>query len=171
MPNNRKIIDDALYVHFVTFSVYKRRRLFNLDHPKRILLGVLRETLERDAAKCQGFVIMPDHVHGAFWFARPKQLSRFMHEWKRHSSVLIRDWYRTNAPEYFQGFGEGRSFWQAKYHSFEIDKARKLEEKLNYMHQNPVRAGLVQRSTDWKWSSARWYENRRSVGIPIEWVF
>jgi putative transposase len=28
---------------------------------------------------------------------------------------------------------------------------------INYFHQNPVRRGLVQRATDWKWSSARFY--------------
>ena len=40
MSNRRRIIDDRLYAHFVTFSVYRRRRLLDLDHPKKIVLGV-----------------------------------------------------------------------------------------------------------------------------------
>ena len=44
------------------------------------------------------------------------------------------------------------------------------EELEHFRHENPVRAGLVERATDWKWSSARWYEWRRSVGVPIDWV-
>lgn len=48
--------------------------------------------------------------------------------------------------------------------------AAKLEEKLTYMHLNPARAGLVVRVTEWRWSSARWYEWGRTVGVPIAWV-
>ena len=46
----------------------------------------------------------------------------------------------------------------------------KVHEKLTYMHENPVRAGPVRHAVDWKWSSARWYELRQSVGVPIGWV-
>jgi len=41
MSARRQIIDDLLYAHFITFSVFQRRRLLDHDHPKRILLGVL----------------------------------------------------------------------------------------------------------------------------------
>ena len=46
----------------------------------------------------------------------------------------------------------------------------KVREKLIYMHENPVRAGLVARPCDWPFSSARYYEQGRSVGVPIGWV-
>ncbi|MDA0832087.1 MAG: transposase [Planctomycetota bacterium] len=166
----RRIIDDALYAHFVTFNVYRRRRLLDLDHPKRICLGVLNSQLELFRAKCVGFVIMPDHVHGIIWLPEPGRLSTFMHGWKRMSSFSIRQWYRESVPNYVREFGEGEQFWQPKYHAFEIYGRPKLEEKLNYMHQNPERAGLVERAVDWRWSSARWYDNKTSVGVPIEWV-
>jgi putative transposase len=93
-----------------------------------------------------------------------------MHEWKRQSSLRIRAWYREHAPNYIAEFGEGKRLWQPKYFSFEIHTLRKAEEKLTYMHLNPVRAGLVTCAVDWPWSSARWYEQGRSVGIPIQWL-
>ncbi len=34
---------------------------------------------------------------------------------------------------------------------------------------NPVKAGFVERVTDWQWSSARWYVENRTVGLPIRW--
>jgi putative transposase len=170
MNVKRRIIDDALYAHFVTFSVYRRRRLLDHDAPRRILLGVLNAVLESFRAKCVGFVVMPDHVHAILWMTKVGHLSRFMHEWKRQSSIRIRAWYRSEAPHYFNEFGEESKFWQPKYYSFEIYERAKLEEKLTYMHLNPVRAGLAERMTDWKWSSALWYAERRSVGVPIEWV-
>jgi len=170
MRNRRQIIDDRLYAHFVTFSVYRRRRLLDHDHPKRILLGVLNGELAAHAARCVGFVVMPNHVHAIVWFPETGRLSRFMHGWKRKSSFHIRNWYRETASHYFDGFGEGDRFWQPKYYSFEIESTAKLEEKVHYMHENPVRAGLARKATDWRWSSARWYASRRSVGVPIEWV-
>jgi putative transposase len=170
MGDRRLIIDDRLYAHFITFSVVRRRRLLDHDHPKRIVLGVLNEQLEQEQACCVGFVIMPDHVHAVVWFPEAGRLSRFMHGWKRKSSFHIRNWYRQHAASYFQGFGEGDRFWQPKYYSFEIFERSKLEEKVQYMHENPVRAGLVRRATDWKWSSARWYESRRPVGVAVGWM-
>ncbi len=170
MATRRRIFDDRLYVHFVTFSVDRRRRLFDLDHPKRILLGVLNEVLESHDARCVGFVVMPEHVHALVWFPKPGDLSRFMHGWKRKSSFLIREWYRREAPSYFADFGEGDRFWYPKYYAFQIDQDAQIEEKLTYMHENPVRAGLVSRPTDWKWSSARWYRWQQTVGVPIRWI-
>lgn len=170
MSDRRRQFDDRLYAHFVTFSVHRRRRLLDHDFPKRIVLGVLNDELESFAAKCVGFVVMPDHMHAIIWLPAPGQLSSFMHAWKRKSSFHIRNWYREHAPNYFEGFGEGKRFWLPKYFPFEIYSRRKMEEKLKYTHENPVRAGLVTRAVDWPWSSARWYLEGRSVGVPIEWV-
>jgi putative transposase len=169
VSSKRRIIDDALYVHFVTFSVDRRRRLLDHDHPKRIVLGVLTKLLHDRRARCLGFVLMPEHVHALLWCPQPRQLSNFLHEWKRQSSLHIRAWLRTEAPHYCREFGEGRRFWLPKYYSFEIYETAKLEEKLDYMHLNPVRRGLVAKATDWRWSSARWYEWGRDVGVPIQW--
>ncbi len=89
--NRRRIIDDRLYAHFVTFGCDRRRTLLSLDQPKRIVLGVLNQELDRLQARCAGFVLMPDHVHAIVWFPEPGHLSRFMHEWKRVSSRRIRE--------------------------------------------------------------------------------
>ncbi|MGD9632605.1 MAG: transposase [Pirellulales bacterium] len=160
---SRRIVDDQLYAHFVTFACDRRRRLLDLDQPKRIVLGVLDEEIKRFAAKCIGFVVMPDHVHALVWFSQIESLSDFMHEWKRHSSRLIREWYSSRQFRYFEQAPFGNRFWLPKYFSFEIETRRKLEQKLDYMHLNPVRAGLVKRAVDWPWSSARWYLEHRSV--------
>jgi putative transposase len=128
MPS-RQIIDDRLYAHFVTFCCYRRRRLLSLDHPRRIVLGVLNQELRRVAARCVGFVIMPDHVHAVVWFPKPGGLSVFMHEWKRCSSRRIREWYVNQQMHYFEAAPIGVRFWQPKYHAFEIEGRNKLEEK------------------------------------------
>lgn len=170
MSDRRRRFEDQRYVHFVTFSVYRRRRLLDLAHPNRIVLGVLNHQLEAFSAKCIGFVLMPDHVHALIWLPEPRDLQRFLHGWKRMSSFAIRRWYAEHAPQYYAEFGPGDRFWQPKCYTFHIYSERKLTEKLNYLHENPVRAGLVQRATDWRWSSARWYVCQRSVGVPLHWI-
>ena len=166
----RRTYDQELFAHFVTFSVERRRRLLDLDYPKRIVLGVLNEELETFNARCVGYVIMPNHVHAVIWLPKTRQLSQFMKAWKQKSSFHLRDWYRESAEEYDEAHREGSRFWQPKYYAFEIYKREKLEEKLQYMHENPVRAGLVTLATDWRWSSARWYAWQQTVGVPIQWV-
>ncbi len=170
MPNKRRIFDQELHCHFVTFNCHQGRRLLDQDQPKRILLGHLNDQMARQEAKCAGFVIMPDHVHAMLWFSQPQQLSRFMHGWKRLSSFAISRWYREQNSPYLKHIEGGDPFWKAKYFSFEIYSRQKMEEKLSYMHLNPVRAALVKQAVDYRWSSARWYEERKSVGVPISWI-
>ena len=43
--------------------------------------------------------------------------------------------------------------------------------KLDYMHLNPVHAGLVEHAAGWQWSSAQYYEQRKLVRVPLGWVF
>jgi putative transposase len=166
----RRVCDDQRFAHFLTLSCDRRRRLLDHDQPKRVVLGVLNEQLDLLSARCTGFVVMPDHVHAVVWFPETGQLSRFVHGWKRRSSLTIRAWYRALPARYFAEAEMGDRFWQPKYDAFSIFSRRKLEEKLAYMHINPVRAGLVARCTDWPWSSARWNEWGRSVGVPLSWV-
>ena len=113
---------------------------------------------------------MPNHVHALVWLPEPKDLTRFLHGWKRMSSFRIRQWYAEHASNYFADFGPGERFWQPKSYIFHIHSERKLQEKLDYMHLNPVRAGLVLKAEEWRWSSARWYLLRQTVGVPITWM-
>ena len=93
-----------------------------------------------------------------------------MQQWKGRSSSRIKEFLFQFLPEYGAKFSVKDPIWQVRFYSFEIYSTEKIEEKLNYMHMNPVRAGLVETPTEWRWSSARWYAERRTVGVPIQWV-
>jgi putative transposase len=43
--------------------------------------------------------------------------------------------------------------WEPRYHDFNVFTTTKEIEKLNYIHQNPVKAGLAATPADWPWSS------------------
>jgi putative transposase len=159
------------YTHFVTFSCFRRRRLLDNDPCRRIVLGVLDSQLTKQHGQLSGFVLIPDHVHVLVWLPRTEPLSVFMKQWAQRSSRNIRKFAMPLLPSYGSILKDGDAVWQRKYYAFHIYSRQKLEEKLNYIHQNPVRAGLVERAADWRWSSARHYEEGRTVGVPIKWVY
>ena len=53
-------------------------------------------------------------------------------------------------------------FWQRRFYDFNVWSWRKKNEKLNYMHFNPVKRGLVKHPKDWEWSSFGFYSTRKS---------
>ena len=123
--------------------------------------------LKKQNGSCSGFVIMPDHVPAMVWFSEPNQLSTFRKQWKQQSSVkknLIRNCFQN----YESKSDITEPIWQRKYYSFNLFLSSKLIEKLNHMHASPVNAGLVEYPEDWKYSSARFFSQGKSVGLPIE---
>ena len=165
----RRVYDDEKHVHFVTFSCYKRRKYLSADHAKRIVIGHLGSRLARFHGLCPGFVIMPNHVHVLVWFPETGQFSVFLNKWKDQTSAALKAFFRERLSSYWSQVDDTDSIWQQRYYGFNIWNREKLEEKLEYMHRNPVRAGFVERPTDWPWSSARWYADRKPVGLPIRW--
>ena len=165
----RRIYDDERHAQFVTFSCYRRRRLLDHDRCKRIVLGVLNSQLAIQNGICIGFVVMPNHVHALIWFPETRQLSHFMKQWKQRSSVQIKAAFRGGLQSYAARIDPADPVWQPRYYPFNVFSDRKLQEKLDYMHENPIRAGLARRAIDWPWSSARHYALGRSVGVPINW--
>jgi len=149
----RRIYDDELHAQFVSFSCYRRRLL---DHPRarQIVIGVLADEINKHRGTCCGFVVMPDHVHAIVWFAEAGRLSRFMQVWKSRASRQLKRFVRGQLGESSKSFDVRRPFWQPKYYPFNLYTENKAREKLNYIHLNPVRAGLVEQACDWRWSSA-----------------
>ena len=163
----RRVYQDELDVHFVTFSCYKRRKLLSPDRAKRIVISLLAARLGRYEGICLGFVVMPDHVHAMVWFDTARRLSPLMNHWKDETSRQIKLLFRRNHPAYWEKIDSDDPVWQARYYSFNVQSEAKIREKLDYMHLNPVRAGHVEHAVDWPWSSARWYLLGKSVGVPV----
>ena len=63
-------------------------------------------------------------------------------------------------------------FWQARYYDFNVWSSTKVYEKLEYMHRNPVKRGLVAEPAEWAWSSFRHYATgeQRAVEVESDWT-
>ena len=163
---NKYVYDKGGQIHFLTFSCYKRRKLLSRDRCKAVVLGVLAQELRKQHGKCLGFVIMPNHVHALLWFPQDDTLSAFVQIWKQKTSVELAKLFHKWMPEY------GRSIiddpvWQRRFYDFNVISDKNFLTKLDYMHNNPVKAGFVSASIGWRYSSARHYELGSSIGVPI----
>ena len=65
-----------------------------------------------------------------------------------------------------------RPFWQARYYDFNVFTNRKFDEKLVYMHRNPVKRSLTAKPEDWPWSSFLHYADgiRGIIEIESHWT-
>jgi len=168
MPK-RRIHSEGTYAHFITFSCYKRRKLLLPDVCKRIVIGTLNQQLRQQKGICCGFVLMLDHVHALVWFPEEHQISLFMQKWKELSSKQMAAVYKRDFPDYWAKFDADDPVWQPRYYGFNIYSEKKLREKVEYMHNNPVRAGFVKDACEWPWSSARFWLKGKPVGIALSW--
>lgn len=89
------------------------------------------------------WVVMPNHVHICFQQSRGWPLAKIVQSWKRHSGR------RVNATNQSSG-----KTWEKDYFDRAIRTEEQLRHTLAYIEGNPVKARLVGRPTDWRWSSA-----------------
>ena len=100
-----------------------------------------------------GYAVMPEHVH--LLLSEPKEdalLATALQALKL--SVAVKS--------------SQRPFWQKRYYDFNVFTAEKWWEKLNYIHENPVRRGMVRSAPEWAWSSARHYITGEVGPVEIE---
>ena len=170
----RKVFTGEGNFHFITFSTYGGRNLLSTPRSRQIVISVLSKLAHEKRVYVSGFVIMPDHVHTILWFhPDDSDLPKVIQVWKSMSAHYLRTYYEETFPNLIKNLRTIRSgrdvicFWQRRYYDFNIKTIDKLEEKLNYIHENPVRKGLVKSAGEYKWSSAPWYFSGKSVGLEI----
>jgi putative transposase len=103
-----------------------------------------------------GYVVMPTHLH-TLLYPHNKDLVRIMRNLKSKTGYEI-----------LRGRGGHGPFWQEGYFDTIIRRVRNFWEKLEYIHRNPVEAGLVKCPEEWKWSSCRHYVKREEGPIAID---
>jgi putative transposase len=166
MPS-RRILNLPGHSHFLTFSTYQYRRFLDSGETRDIVIEVLQKCLLTHGASCAGFVIMPDHVYALISGGEDFKISPFVQVWKKTSSYRIKEFFRRELERYERLCPEGCPIWQARFYDYNVDSDEKRNEKLEYMHNNPMEARLVEYSVDWSWSSARFYELGEMMGVTI----
>ncbi len=147
------------HLHFITFSCYHRLPLLKSIRARSFLIQLLGELRARYQFSIVGYVVMPEHVHLLVGEPRVGTPSIVVQVLKQRVSRQLR---RTS-----DSVGLPH-FWQARFSDFNVWSREKKSEKLHYMHNNPVRRGLVAQPEDWLWSSYRFYARSGEVLISID---
>lgn len=120
------------------------------------------EAHARIAMRTRGYCLMPNHFHLVLWPRNDGDLSRFM-AW-----VTLTYTQRWHAHRHSAGSGH---LFQGRLKSFPVQADDHLLQVCRYVERNPVRAGLVPRAEEWRWSSLwrRMYGDEKAKGILAEW--
>jgi len=160
-------------LHFVTFSCYRRRSYLGTKRSRDCFVRILEEVRTRHAFRLIGYVVMPEHVH--LMISEPKKISpsKALQVLKQKVSRALRGKRKKRASGQlslaFPGsVRETGAFWQRRFYDFNVYSQKKLREKLEYMHANPVVRGLVAHPREWPWSSWSHYAKRETGLIVID---
>ena len=132
---------------YVTTSTLDRNIYFTDNSDFEMIERNIEFYRARDKATIFGYVVMSNHLHMIVDIPQGNSISNFM-----------RDFKRMTAKEFY-GIRNMKSghLWQDRFDDLCLISKEVALTKLNYIHQNPVRAGLVEKAEDWIYSSARCY--------------
>jgi putative transposase len=160
----RKEFDKIGNTYFVTTTVTNFENALTSDENlTRILIDSLSHLINEHESTLLAYVIMPSHIHLLLYMPEGESLSDFMRDFKKYTSFSFykylserdKSWLFKTLQKNSQA-GKWK-LWMDRFDSQIITSEKFYEQKINYIHNNPVRAGLVKEITDWKFSSARNY--------------
>lgn len=125
---------------------------------------------------------MTNHIHMVCTTEPPFKMSAFVRDFKKFTAKAVlndiqslpesrKDWmlYRFEFAGKYDNRIEKYRFWQDKSHPIELSTIEMVEQRINYIHQNPVKTGLVADAEDYLYSSARNYAGMSSV-VDIDFI-
>jgi putative transposase len=154
MPSGLRRYHQARREHYLTWSCYRRRALLGTARRRDVFLSVLEQVRRRYRFVVMGYVVMPEHVHLLIGEPEHRTVAKVMQVLKQRTARRLLPRRRAGQASLWE---EEERFWQKRYYDFNVWSERKRVEKLRYMHQNPVRRGLVDSVEMWVWSSYRVY--------------
>lgn len=155
-------------LYFISFATVNWVEVFTRMIYFDLMLECLDYCRQRKGMELYSYCIMPNHVHLIFRSAREKPAG-LVRDLKSYSARILinaikenpvesrREWllqtFKCAAAKQRRGYTH--VFWQSHNNPIEIWSTKVLQQKITYIHQNPVEAGLVMKPWEYKYSSAR----------------
>jgi REP element-mobilizing transposase RayT len=165
-------------IHFITFAVVEWVDVFTRPLYKDILLESIRHCQVHRDLLLHAWCLMTNHIH-MILSARNNDTSDILRDFKKFTSKKIIAAIESNEQEsrrewmlrIFREQGERNSrntnyqFWRQDNHPKEAYSAAFTAQKINYIHNNPVEAGIVDKPEHYLYSSARDYFYQKKCGL------
>jgi REP-associated tyrosine transposase len=173
MPKGLKRYYGRGNLHFITFSCYQRLPLLGTANARNVFVEALAAIRARYEFLLVGYVVMPEHVHLLIGEPLKGNPSVVLKVLKQHVSRDLRDkksvmTAEEMGPTFKRDHERLPCLWQARFYDFNVYSAKKKKEKLEYMHANPVRRGLVGDPSVWVWSSFSFYSGGGTGLVTID---
>jgi REP element-mobilizing transposase RayT len=170
-------------IYYLTYSVVDWLPVFVSEATCKIITDSLIFCHTQKYLKINAFVIMPTHLHVIAFDAQAdsERLIRTLADFRKYTGRQLSDHCIEHGPPCFletlrdrATADRERRFWQPSRHSVGIQEEWLWRQKLEYLHDNPCRKGLVRSPDHWRYSSAAWYvsDGAQAADVPltaIEW--
>lgn len=130
------------FPHHITQRGNRQADVFNSDADREAYLRFLKEYGKRHGLDVWAYCLMTNHIHLVVVPAREESLG-----------LALRDTHTVYAMYFNTQTDLSGHVWQGRFHSCPMDQAH-LWAAVRYVERNPVRAGLVERAEEYRWSSA-----------------
>ena len=175
-------IRDQQAIYFVTFTIVDWVDVFTRKIYKDICIESLDYCRKSKGLKIYGYVIMSNHIH-LILQSETQPLSDIIRDFKKFTAKKMLLYIETSNQESRKEwmlnkfeFNAKKNLRNSKYqvwthdnHAEELLTTKFIQQKLNYIHQNPIRAGIVQNDFEYLYSSARNYAGL-SYELEIDFV-
>jgi REP element-mobilizing transposase RayT len=157
----------------ITSVAHDRLPVFHTDALKEIVCAALDEARRAGGFGLFAYVIMPNHLHviteGTL---KPSETLRFLNGISSHRVIgyLKANNYTTSLAKLRdtpKARGHSHSLWDGHANALPVFSETFFMQRVNYLHQNPVRAGLVERAEDYRWSSVRCWKGWPREDEPL----
>ncbi|MBA3352304.1 MAG: transposase [Blastocatellia bacterium] len=157
-------------LHYVTGNIDKRRSIFRQDSNCIAFLEEMQALRHKHESRLICFVVMPDHFH-LIVNPRAVDIQTWIGELK---SLSARRLVNANPPGLFKKDKDENQVWQESFRTLRLWSSWMIWQKINYIHNNPLKAGLVDSAGDYRWSSFRSFyhlEDEELLSVDDEWFY
>lgn len=171
-------INNQAGIHFVTFQVRGWVDLFSRKEYKEVIVDQFNFYREKKMLKVYAYVIMTNHVHAILSATNPEvdSLSSLIGRIKQFTAKSLiakmisegesrRAWMLDLFSK-----NSGYSIWTNYNKPMELYSSFRIHQKLNYIHQNPVKEGWVKQPEEYLFSSAKNYCGLNGV-MPVDLLY
>lgn len=176
MGRSRYKFTDKQLPHFITCTVLNWVPVFTRPDTVNILLDSLKY-LSNDGLKVYAYVVLENHLH---MVVQSPYLGKDIARFKRHTAKELLSYLQSRNAErvlkqlhfFKKAHKKDRDyqFWEEGVHPEWIQNSEMMQQKVDYIHQNPVKRGYVDNPDDWRYSSAKNYCGKEGLlEICMDW--
>ncbi len=152
------------YPQFFTATCHEWKMLLKPQKYKEIIMNSLKYLCDNNRIIVNAFVILDNHLHLIWQMKAGIKPENVQRDFLKFTAQKMQKDLKLYNPEYLNEFrviAKDREFqfWKRNPLSIELRTDDVFLQKLNYIHENPVKAGLCKFAEDYYYSSAKFYES------------